>query len=140
LDFGKENLAMETCNLFSVLAHQALDPAVGIRVARLSGEDEFCFFGAEISAGTKLSAHYHRQGPEIYFILAGTGRMSLGERIGDASVAWTDAFDVHAGDCFTIQPGQVHQLENIGTTALNALFGCSSTHLSTDRTVIGDIP
>jgi mannose-6-phosphate isomerase-like protein (cupin superfamily) len=130
-------MSVEINNLFATLAGKALDPAVGIRVARLSGEDAFCFFGAEISAGTKLSAHYHREGPEIYYILAGQGRMSLGNLEGESGVTWTEVFEVAAGDCFTVQPGQVHQLENPGTTPLNALFGCSATHLTTDRTVLG---
>ena len=130
-------MTVELNNLFTTLAGKELDPAVGIRVARLSGEDAFCFFGAEISAGTKLSAHFHREGPEIYYILAGKGRMSLGDLEGEVGVHWEEVFDVAAGDCFTVQPGQVHQLENNGHSSLNALFGCSATHLTTDRTVLG---
>jgi mannose-6-phosphate isomerase-like protein (cupin superfamily) len=52
-------------------------------------------------------------------------------------VAWKETFAVRPGDCFTVQPGQVHQLENTGATPLNALFGCSSQHLTTDRTILG---
>lgn len=100
-------------------------------------EDGFCFFGAEISAGTKLSAHYHREGPEIYYILAGRGRMSLGNLEGATGVNWKEVFEVTAGDCFTVKPGQVHQLESHGETPLNALYGCSATHVTTDRTVLG---
>jgi hypothetical protein len=48
-----------------------------------------------------------------------------------------EVFDVTAGDCFTVKPGQVHQLENSGPGPLNALFGCSATHLTTARTVLG---
>ncbi len=127
---------MDTCNLFSVLETQPLDPAVGIKVARLSGEDAFSLFGAEIEPGIKLSAHFHREGVELYYILAGNGRMALGERLADASVLWQEVFEVRPGDCFTVQPGQVHQLHNIGDTRLQALFGCSTTHLTTDRTVL----
>ena len=130
-------MSVEINNLFRTLAGKPLDPAVGIRLARLSGEDAFCFYGAEISAGTKLSAHFHREGPEIYYILAGNGRMSLGDLEGEAGVAWKEVFDVAAGDCFTVKPGQAHQLENNGSDTLNALFGCSATHLTTDRTVLG---
>jgi len=48
-----------------------------------------------------------------------------------------EVFDVAAGDCSTVKPGQAHQLENNGSDTLNALFGCSATHLTTDRTVLG---
>lgn len=130
-------MSVEISNLFTTLAGKALDPAVGIRVARLSGADAFCFFGAEISAGTRLSAHFHREGLEIYYILAGNGRMSLGDLEGEAGVIWKEVFDVAASDCFTVKPGQAHQLENSGPDPLNALFGCSATHLTTDRTVLG---
>jgi mannose-6-phosphate isomerase-like protein (cupin superfamily) len=137
LGWKESTMTVELNNLFTTLAGTALDPAVGLRVARLSGEDAFCFFGAEISAGTKLSAHFHRADPEIYYILAGQGRMSLGDLEGETGVHWEEIFDVASGDCFTVKPGQVHQLENQGDTPLNAIFGCSATHLTTDRTVLG---
>lgn len=127
---------MDTCNLFSILEGQPLDPVVGIKVARLSGDDAFSLFGAEIAPGIQLKAHVHREGIEIYYILAGTGRMSLGEQPADGPVLWQEHFDVRPGDCFTVQPGQVHQLHNTGDTPMNALFGCSITHLTTDRTVL----
>ncbi|HWQ08968.1 MAG TPA: cupin domain-containing protein [Holophaga sp.] len=130
-------MAIEVSNLFVTLAGKALDPAVGIKVARLSGEGDFCLFGAEIGARTKLSAHFHREGPELYYILSGKGRMSLGEPVGEAGVTWKEVFEVAAGDCFTVAPGQVHQLENPGETPLNALLGCSAQHLTTDRIVLG---
>jgi mannose-6-phosphate isomerase-like protein (cupin superfamily) len=124
-------------NLGEVLARQELDPAVGIKVARLSGDEAFSLFGAEIAAGTKLSAHYHREGIEIYYVLGGTGRMSLGDRMDDSRVVWQEGFEVRAGDCFTVRAGQVHQLQNTGTTVMNALFACPASHLNTDRTIIG---
>ena len=62
--------------------------------------------------------------------------MSLGERLEDASVSWREVFEVRAGDCFTVQPGQVHQLHNTGDTPMNALFSCPTSHLTTDRTVL----
>jgi mannose-6-phosphate isomerase-like protein (cupin superfamily) len=134
---GKEIPDLKMNNLCEVLAGQELDPAVGIKVARLAGDESFSLFGAEIAAGTKLSAHYHREGIEIYYILGGSGRMSLGDRVDDSRVAWEEHFEVRAGDCFTVQAGQVHQLHNTGDAVMNALFGCSAAHLTTDRTIIG---
>ena len=133
-------MSIEMNNLFKVLDGQALDPAVGIKVARLSGEGAFCIFGAEITPGTRLSAHYHQDGPEIYYILAGKGRMTLGTLAHGTSIDWEEAFEVCAGDCFTVRPGWVHQLENPGPEPLNALFGCAATHLSTDRVLVGVRP
>jgi mannose-6-phosphate isomerase-like protein (cupin superfamily) len=124
-------------NLFEVLAGQELDPAVGIKLAKLSGDGAFALFGAEIAAGTKLSAHYHREGIELYYILSGTGRMSLGGSTNGSGVAWREHFEVRAGDCFAVQAGEAHQLHNTGDTVMNALFGCPADHLTTDRTIIG---
>ena len=128
---------MQVNNLFQVLAEQELDPVVGIKVARLAGGGAFALFGAEIAAGTKLSAHYHREGMELYFVLSGTGRMSLGDRSDGCEVAWRERFEVRAGDCFAVQAGEVHQLHNTGDTVMHALFGCPADHLTTDRTIIG---
>jgi mannose-6-phosphate isomerase-like protein (cupin superfamily) len=129
-------MSVEIRNLFATLAGKALDPAVGIRVEKLSGEEAFSLFGAEIAGGTRLSPHFHKVGPEIYYIVSGTGRMSLGDRDGEAGIAWKESFPVSKGDCFTVKAGQVHQLENTGDAPLNALFGCPASHLSTDRTVL----
>jgi mannose-6-phosphate isomerase-like protein (cupin superfamily) len=127
---------MDVKNLFETLSTTQLDPAVGIRVAPLSGDGGFTLFGAEIAPGTRLSAHFHREGNEIYYILAGSGRMNLGRMKGQESVAWAEPFEVRAGDCFTVKPGMVHQLHNTGSETMNALFACSPTHLTTDRTVL----
>jgi mannose-6-phosphate isomerase-like protein (cupin superfamily) len=127
---------MRVNNLFEILAEKELDPAVGIKVARLSGEPAFSFFGAEIAGGTKLRAHYHREGLEIYYILSGTGRMSLGDCRDGSSITWKEDFEVRAGDCFTVQAGVAHQLHNTGDTVMNALFGSPADHLTTDRVVI----
>ena len=133
------DMTAEIKNLFTTLAGKALDPAVGIRVEKLSGEEAFSIFGAEIAANTRLSPHFHEVGPEIYYIVSGTGRMSLGNREGEAGVTWTESFPVSQGDCFTVKAGQVHQLENTGGQPLNALFGCPVSHLSTDRTVLSAV-
>jgi mannose-6-phosphate isomerase-like protein (cupin superfamily) len=127
---------MELKNLYRVLETTPLDPAVGIRLALLSGGDAFALFGAEIAPGTRLSAHVHHEGPEIYYILAGSGQMCLGQLHTDGTADWTQQLEVHAGDCFTVAPGQPHQLHNPGPKPLNALFACSPTHLTTDRTVL----
>jgi len=132
-------LKLELNNLYDILTKQHLDRTVRIKLARLAGDDDFCFYGAEIDAGTRLSAHFHRQGTENYYIVAGSGQMSLGDLTEDGQVLWTHVFPVSTGDCFSVAAGQVHQLENIGDKPLNALFACPAQHLSSDRTMVGEI-
>lgn len=123
-------------NLSDLLQSLKTDDAVGIKVGHLAGDDSFSFFGAEIDAGKSVSAHYHEKGIEIYNIVSGSGSMNIGHLNGDGQVEWTQRFDVKTGDCFTINPGQVHQLKNAGNGKLVAIFGCGKHHLSTDRFMV----
>jgi quercetin dioxygenase-like cupin family protein len=123
-------------NLFETIASAPLDPAVGIRVALLTGGEEFSLFGAEIAAGKRVGAHYHDSGLETYQIIEGSGTMHLGSPAQEGAVDWHTTMRVSRGDSFTVEPGEVHQLVNDGATRLVAVFGCPKTHLSTDRTMV----
>jgi mannose-6-phosphate isomerase-like protein (cupin superfamily) len=123
-------------NLYKLIAATELDPEVGIRVGHLSGSEQFSFFGAEIGPQKVLSAHYHNSGDEIYLIIEGSGSMYLGELGGSGNVVWEPPFNINKGDCFTVGAGTVHQLCNNTDQKLIALFGCSKSHLSTDRVIL----
>src|SRR5579872_870843 len=63
---------------------------------------------ARLPVGASTQEHYHPKAEEIYFITAGTGRMSVeGE-----------TREVKTGDAIAIPPGQRHKLWNTGTRTL----------------------
>ena len=128
--------ALNVKNIFEQIVSAPLDPAVGIRVVPLTGNDDFTFFAAEIGPRKRVGAHYHDQGAEIYQIVEGRGEMHLVKPRGDGQTAWYAAASVQKGDCFTVQEGEVHQLINDHDERLIALFGCPKSHLSTDRTMV----
>lgn len=128
--------ASKVNNLYELIASAKLDPAVGIRLGHLTGSEQFSFFGAEIAPQKVLSAHYHENGEEIYQIVEGSGVMYIGGLDDVGAVAWETPFNIKKGDCFTIGAGKVHQLCNNTDEKLIVVFGCSTSHLSTDRTIV----
>lgn len=123
---------MDIQNLYRRVQAAPVDPQTGIRITRITGNDHFSLFAAEIAPRTKLRPHYHEKGVEIYQILKGTGTMKIG-RQENGTTAWTEEFPVNRGDCFTIEEGMVHQLSNPGTEPLLAAFVCAPSHLGNDR-------
>lgn len=123
-------------NIYEKIQSAPLDPAVGIRVVPLVGDDAFTLFAAEIGPHKRVGAHFHGTGLEIYQIVEGRGEMHLGTPLGDGQTKWHAVANVQKGDCFTVQEGEVHQLINDHDERLIALFGCPKSHLSTDRTMV----
>lgn len=123
-------------NLYKLIESSELDPEVGIRLGHLSGNKQFSLFGAEIGSQRVLSAHYHKYGEEIYLIIEGSGIMYLGEFDSSGNVEWEPPFEINKGDCFTVDAKKVHQLCNNTEQRLVAVFGCSQSHLSTDRIIL----
>ncbi len=130
------NPAVPVNNLYERIASAKLDPEVGIRLGHLTGGEAFSLFGAEIAPHQALSAHYHKNGEEIYQIVEGAGVMNIGELGESGTVVWETPFGIGKGDCFSIAAGKVHQLCNNTDDRLIAVFGCSQSHLSTDRTLV----
>lgn len=123
-------------NLYKLIESSELDPEVGIRLGHLSGNKQFSLFGAEIGPQKVLSTHYHESGEEIYLIIEGSGIMYLGELVGSGNVEWEQPFKISKGDCFTVDAKKVHQLRNNTEEKLVAVFGCSQSHLTTDRIIL----
>jgi len=80
---------------------------------------------ATVSVGDATDEHYHPVAEELYFFLAGVGRL----RVGD------EQRDVGAGDCVLIVPGVVHKLVNAGDEPLRLLC-CCAPPWSPDDTVL----
>jgi len=80
---------------------------------------------ATVSPQSETVEHYHRRSEELYYFLAGSGRMRLGD----------EEDDVRAGDCVVIPPGTPHKLWNPGPDAL-VLLCCCAPPYSDDDTVL----
>ena len=77
---------------------------------------------ATVPPGGATIEHYHVAAEEIYYFVAGAGRMRLG----------TDEFDVRAGHCVVIPPGIRHKLRNAGAEPLVLLCCCAPAYRDDD--------
>jgi mannose-6-phosphate isomerase-like protein (cupin superfamily) len=84
---------------------------------------------ARLPSGASTTPHYHPRTEEIYYILAGSGLM----RIGDETRA------VGPGDAIAIPPGSVHQITNAGPDELKFLCCCAPGYEHDDTVLLGDI-
>jgi mannose-6-phosphate isomerase-like protein (cupin superfamily) len=82
---------------------------------------------ASVPVGGATAPHRHRVSEELYFILAGRGRM----RLGDAE------FSIEPGDTILIPPGTVHCLRNIGDETLRLLCCCAPAYRHDDTEMVG---
>ena len=115
------------------------DPAVGIRIVKVTGDDQMGLYVAELEAHRPVTAHYHRHGSEIYQIIRGKGTIHTGHPSVDDSVGWNESVDLKSGDCFTVPEGQVHQLVNTGSESMIACFVCPASHIGHDRFIVRGI-
>jgi mannose-6-phosphate isomerase-like protein (cupin superfamily) len=84
---------------------------------------------ATVGAGAETIEHLHRMSEEIYYFVAGSGRMRLADH----------AIDVAAGDCVVIPPGTRHKLWAGPDTDLVLLCACAPPY-SHDDTELTEIP
>ena len=82
---------------------------------------------ATVSPGGETAEHYHPQAEEIYYFIAGAGRMRLGNQ--EASV--------RPGDCVVIPPGTPHKLWNSGRDRLVLLCCCAPPYSHDDTVMTG---
>jgi mannose-6-phosphate isomerase-like protein (cupin superfamily) len=77
---------------------------------------------ATVGAGGQTVEHLHHASEEIYYFVAGRGRMRLGE----------DEREVAAGDCVVIAPGTRHKLWAAPDSDLVLLCACSPAYRNED--------
>jgi mannose-6-phosphate isomerase-like protein (cupin superfamily) len=82
---------------------------------------------ATLEAGGETAEHYHPQTEELYYFVAGAGRMRLGDEEGE----------VAAGDCVVIAPGTPHKLWNSGSGKLVLLCCCAPAYSDGDTVMTG---
>ncbi len=121
-------------NVYSVCGK--VDPAVGIGLAKVAGDETLGLYCAKLEPFKKVGAHYHKKGVETYQIIEGAGEIHIGIPEDNGQVKWKMSVNLKKGDAFTVNAGEVHQLENKGDTELLVVFGCSASHLGEDRTLV----
>jgi mannose-6-phosphate isomerase-like protein (cupin superfamily) len=82
---------------------------------------------ASVPPGGETAEHYHPNTEELYYFVAGAGRMRLGE----------DEAEVKTGDCVVIAPGTAHKLWNPGQQPLVLLCCCAPAYSDDDTVMTG---
>ena len=123
-------------NFFELLKTAQMDSAVGIRIVKVTGDDHTGLYVAELGSHRSVTAHYHKNGSEIYQIVRGEGTIHTGLLSGNDSVIWNKSADLNSGDCFTVKEGGVHMLENTGSEPMVACFVCPAAHIGQDRFIV----
>jgi mannose-6-phosphate isomerase-like protein (cupin superfamily) len=82
---------------------------------------------ATVPPGGETAEHYHPRTEELYYFVAGSGRMRLGE----------DESEVRAGDCVVIPPGKPHKLWNSASEPLVLLCCCAPAYSDDDTVMTG---
>ena len=82
---------------------------------------------ATLEPGGETAEHHHPRAEELYYFVAGQGRMRLGGREAD----------VGAGDCVVIPPGTNHKLWNTGPGRLVLLCCCAPAYSDDDTVMTG---
>jgi mannose-6-phosphate isomerase-like protein (cupin superfamily) len=83
---------------------------------------------ARLAPGRSTAPHRHLKTEEIYYVLEGRGRMSVG----------TETEEVGPGDAVAIEPGQPHTIANIGSTILKFLCCCAPCYEHEDTILTDD--
>jgi mannose-6-phosphate isomerase-like protein (cupin superfamily) len=83
---------------------------------------------ATVPPGVTTQAHYHPQSEEIYYILSGTGTMTLGGV----------SRGVKAGDAIAIPPGEIHWIANTTDADLIFLCCCAPGYEHLDTVLVED--
>jgi mannose-6-phosphate isomerase-like protein (cupin superfamily) len=81
---------------------------------------------ARLPPGARTTPHYHPQTEEIYYILEGRGRMTIGDQ----------SCEVGPGDAIAIPPGAVHTIQNAGTAVLKFLCCCVPGYEDSDTVLL----
>ena len=81
---------------------------------------------ASVPPGGSTLLHRHRESEELYHILSGIGRMTLGD----------EEFSIAPGDTLLIPPGTTHCLRNTGIKPLRLLCCCSPAYRHEDTEIM----
>ncbi len=98
-------------------------------IDRTTSTVELCSLAEEVlPPGRAVLKHQHRATEEIYYVLRGAGRMTVG----------ADVRDVAAGDAVLIPRGAAHTLENTGREPMTILLVCGPAYSVADHHMEGE--
>lgn len=123
------NGGMKLVNWRAELERSKYDHNVGIRIAKLAGNPEFCTYLTVIDPGKAVVAHFHKHGDEHYHIVQGEGEVTLTDIGGHETITTT----VCGRSSFVVPPNTLHRLRNSGAEQLILMFSCPESHLDSDR-------
>src|SRR5215210_3209849 len=84
-------------------------------IDRTTSQIELCSLAEEVlPVGAAVGRHHHLLTEEVYYIVRGSGRMTVGMEVRE----------VAAGDAVFIPRGQSHTLENTGQGPMTILLVC----------------
>jgi mannose-6-phosphate isomerase-like protein (cupin superfamily) len=88
-------------------------------IDRTTSAIQKCSLAEEVlPVGAAVGRHYHKHTEEIYYILEGSGEMTVGEETSAVS----------AGDAVYIPADSVHTLKNTGTAPMKIMLVCGAAH------------
>ncbi|HVG22352.1 MAG TPA: cupin domain-containing protein [Blastocatellia bacterium] len=93
-------------------------------IDRTTSEITQCSLAEEVlPPGRAVTPHYHKQVEEIYYILSGSGVMTVGD----------ERREVGAGDAVYVPRGHRHTLENTGAEPIRLLLVCGPAYSCEDE-------
>ena len=93
-------------------------------IDRTTSEIERCSLAEEVlPAGARVGRHHHLETEEVYYILNGHGRMTIGDEVRE----------VASGDAVFIPRGNTHTLENTGAEPMTLLLVCGPAYSLQDH-------
>jgi mannose-6-phosphate isomerase-like protein (cupin superfamily) len=99
-------------------------------IDRTTSPIERCSLAEEVlPVGAAVGRHHHLLTEEVYYILRGRGRMTVG----------AETREVAAGDAVFIPRGQTHTLVNTGVEPMTILLVCGPAYSYEDH-LAGDAP
>ncbi|HEX8890171.1 MAG TPA: cupin domain-containing protein [Pyrinomonadaceae bacterium] len=95
-------------------------------IDRTTSDITRCSLAEEVlPTGSAVGRHHHTETEEVYYILHGTGRMTVGDEVRDVST----------GDAVFIPRGHTHSLENTGQEPMTILLVCGPAYSYEDHHV-----
>jgi mannose-6-phosphate isomerase-like protein (cupin superfamily) len=93
-------------------------------IDRTTSGIERCSLAEEVlPPGAAVGRHHHIETEEIYYILSGRGKMTVG----------AEEREVGSGDAVFIPRGHIHTLLNTGSDAMTILLVCGPAHSFDDH-------
>jgi len=120
-------------NIYTSLSNAVPDPAVGISLAHLMGDENFSYYVTQIPPQSQLTAHFHQHGNELYQVIEGKGVIWITDAKTKNLAHQNTRYDIGTGDTFLVPEMTIHQLSNPGPKPLIMMFGCPQSHITSDR-------